>query len=486
MKLINIKHIAVAIALVIGSWSCKKDLQPYNGKTDEMALITPLDFQMATYGSYAGLKAPEYTLELFWMGIYPSDDVALSGTTSNPLYNSYTYTHFPGMFNTEFFWRDAYKAIYSANRVIEKITDGESPAMDQLKGENLFLRALSHFFLVRFFGRPYPQGQGENPGIVIKDNTKTDDSPARSTVKQTYDFIIKDLLKAAELMHINKSASFATKEAAYALLSRVYLYKEDNANAIIYADKVLNSNRYTLVATEPYKKYFIPIPENNTETIFAIRHTVADDRAKSAIGNQFYNDPVTQSTGYGETYASRSLVDLLDQYPQDARHSFIELQLAPNGDTLKRGNVPKFYVNKFNWQDGVANVSSPVILRLAEMYLNRAEANAKLGFNDLAIDDVNVIRKRAGLSGTALYTETDLKGRASVLDVVLEERRLEFFLETHRVYDLFRNNRPMTRAYIGFHGTDHFNFTVQPTDKRVVYFIPEREILVNPNLIQNP
>ncbi len=485
MKTIKIKKLLIAVVILSGITACNKDLEPYNAKSDDNALNTLSDLQTATYGSYAGLVNADYTLNLYWMSQYPDDDVALSGTTSNTLYNNYTYTHFQGMVNTTAFWRQSYKVIYSANRIIEKIKDGESPKLDQLKGENLFLRAMVHFNLVRFFGRPYPQGQGQNPGIVIKDNT-LNDLPSRSTVKEVYDFVIADLLKAETLLNENKNSSFASKEVVYALLSRIYLYEEDNANAIVYADKVISSNRYKLMETEPYKKYFTVVPESNPETIFAIRHTPADNRFKSAIGNQFYNDPVTQSTGYGESYVSQVFVDLQDQNPQDVRHSFIEPQRDANGNMLTRGNTPKYFMNKFNWQEGIANLSSPVYLRLAEMYLNRAEANAKLGNDQLALDDVNLIRTRAGLTGTAQYTLADLKGRASVLDVVLEERRLELFFEGHRYFDLFRNNRPMVRAYIGFHGTDHFNFTVLPTDARVIYFIPEDETIVNTNLIQNP
>lgn len=485
MKTIKIKRLLIVVVILLSITACSKDLEPYNAKSDENALSTASDQQTATYGTYAGLVNADYTLNLYWMSQYPDDDVALSGTTSNTLYNNYTYTHFPGMVNTTAFWRQSYKVIYSANRIIETISDGESPQLDQLKGENLYLRAMAHFNLVRFFGRPYPQGQGQNPGIVIKDNT-LNDLPVRSTVKEVYDFIIADLLKAAELLNQNKNSSFASKQVAYALLSRIYLYKEDNANAIAYADSVINSNGYKLMETEPYKKYFTVVPESNPETIFAIRHTPADNRFKSAIGNQFYNDPVTQSTGYGESYVSQVFVDLQNQNPQDVRHSFIEPQRDADGNMLTRGNTPKYFMNKFNWQEGIANLSSPVYLRLAEMYLNRAEANAKLGNDQLAIDDVNVIRARAGLTGTAQYTLTDLKGRASVLDVVLEERRLELFFEGHRYFDLFRNNRSMVRAYIGFHGTDHFNFTVLPTDDRVIYFIPEDETIVNTNLAQNP
>ena len=486
MKIVTIKRLILIVSVVISIGACKKDLKPYDSKSEADALKTPADLQMATYGAYAGIKAPDYTLRLFWMSIYPSDDVALSGATTDPIYNEYTYTHFPAMGSTTVFWHDAYGAIYSANRVIEKIKDGESPALDQLKGENLFLRDLSHFFLVRFFGRPYPQGKGENPGIPIKDNTKND-LPVRNTVKEVYDFLIADLQKAANLMTESKDSRFASPETAYALLSRIYLYKENNDSAIFYANKVIDSKRYSLMATDPYKKYFTLHPEDNPETIFAIRFIPQDNQYYDAIGNQFYNDPVTQATGYGETYASLGLVNLLNQYPEDVRHSFIELQQdKTTADTLKRGGVPKFYVNKFNWQDGIANLSSPVIFRLAEMYLNRAEANAKLGNYQAAIDDVNLIRRRAGLSGSALYTVDDLKGRGSVLDVVLEERRLEFFLEGHRPFDLYRNNLPMIRHYPGFHGTDHYNFTVEPTDPQVIFLIPEREMNANPNLTQNP
>lgn len=475
--------IAVFLTLTGG---CKKDLNPYDSKSNEAALATADDLQTATYGAYAGLVNSDYTRFQHNLSEYPSDNVALSGTTTNPLYNIYNYTDFPGNAQTASFWRQAYKVIFSANQIIGKIKEGESSNLDQLKGENLYLRAMAHFDLVRFFGRPYPQGQGNNLGIVIMNSINSDVLSARSSVKEVYDFIITDLLKAASLMSIKKDARFASKEVAYALLSRVYLYKEENIKAIEYANRVINSNRYQLLGIEAYKKYFIAVPENNKETIFAIRHTLADNRLKAAIGSMYYNDPVSKSTGWGEMYASMAFIKLLDSYPNDARHSFIQLQLAANGDTLKRGNVPKYYVNKYNWQEGVANLSSPVFLRLAEMYLIRAEANAKLGNARLAIDDVNIIRKRAGLKGTELYTVGDLKGRGSILNVVLEERRLELSFEGQRAGDLFRNNRPMVRAYPGFHSLDRYNQTISPSDPRVIFLIPDREIQINPNLTPNP
>ena len=481
---ISTKRIMQAICLLTVVAACDKDLEPYDSKSNEAALATAGDLQIATYGTYAGLVFDQYIHTQHQMGEFGGDNTALSGTSGSHWYNVYNYTHFPGMTVTTQFWSQAYKVVFSANQIIARIEEGRSPELDQLKGENLFIRALVHFDLVKFFGRPYPQGQGENPGIVIQKNATQEIYPLRSTVKEVYDFIIADLEKAATLMTEEKTSSYASKEVAYALLSRIYLYKEDNEKAIEYANLVVNSNRYQLLPTSTYKTYFTAIPDGNAETIFAIRHMLVDNRNKGSIGSQYYTDG---TSGWGQMYASLDFMKLINQYPEDARHSFIEIKLASNGvDTLKRGNVPQFFVNKHIGQEGAINLSSPVILRLAEMYLNRAEANAKLGNDELAIDDVNLIRERAGLSGTALYTTGDLKNHNSVLDVVLEERRLELAFEAHRPLDLYRNDRTLVRAYPGFHSQDRFHQTILPTDKRVVFYIPEREIIVNPNLTQNP
>src|SRR5690606_10338188 len=120
MKTINIKILFLALFASI-LVACDKDLKPYDNKADADALNSLNDLQTATYGAYAGIKAPNYTLRLFWMSIYPGDNVALSGATTDPIYNEYTYTHFPAEASTTNFWHDAYIAIYSANRVIEKI-----------------------------------------------------------------------------------------------------------------------------------------------------------------------------------------------------------------------------------------------------------------------------------------------------------------------------------------------------------------------------
>ncbi|WP_236975197.1 RagB/SusD family nutrient uptake outer membrane protein [Membranihabitans maritimus] len=464
---------------------CDLDLEPYDSKSSDLAFKSEDDIQIATYGNYAAIVAEAYTRHFMTLNEWPGDNVIQSGADGDQASLAASYKHIPNMYPTRDFWAQSYKLIYGANQILGKIEEGQSPSLDQLKGENYFLRAFAHFNLVRLFGRPYPQNGGGSLGVPIVTENSDMELPVRNTVKEVYDFVISDLLKAAELMTETKNSNFASKEVAKALLSRVYLYMEDNENSIKYANEVINSGRYTLAGTDVYIKSPTLVPESNPETIFCFRHTLADNKDKNAVGSLYYNDPETLSTGWGEYYAPQQLFDLLNKFPTDARLHFITPHYV-DGELQYRGTSPRYFINKFNWQEGVANLSSPIYLRLAEMYLNRAEANAKMGEDQLALDDINLIRKRADIPDTGLYTLDNLRWNETVLDVVLEERRLELAYEGHRPHDLYRNSRPLVLASPGLHGEDNFHFTVEPSDDRVIFYIPEREINVNSNLVQNP
>ena len=138
------------------------------------------------------------------------------------------------------------------------------------------------------------------------------------------------------------------------------------------------------------------------------------------------------------------------------------------------GDYMIYYCSKFSYQDGLPMMTSPVFLRWGEVVLNRAEAYAKTNQNTLALDDVNTIRKRAGLSGDALMTEANIgaRGYASVLDCVLDERRRELCYEGHRMFDVFRNNLPMDRRFVGCHDWE----IMQPNDPRIALLLPLDEI----------
>jgi hypothetical protein len=488
--------------------SCRKTYAPSTSIDEGTALSNADNIQIATVGTYAIFKDAGYVRSGHFLMQYPGDEMAQGQNSGDDLTRAYRYTHLTTSPHPTNFWAQAYKAASSANRIIGVIPDNATPGLKQLKGENIFIRAMMHFNLVRIFGRPYPQGAGNNPGVpILKDGLSDAEqlSLPRSSVKEVYDFVIADLLKAAELMTVKKANTFASKEVAWALLSRVYLYKEDNAKALEFANMVIGNNvpgsaatgRYSLVAGSALKDYYKAAPEGNTETIFAIRHTKTEDRDRASIGSMYFSGdasgvPQQQgATGWAENYASEKFYKFITQNPTDARISFITPFIV-NG-VLQYNNkltpqTPMYYINKYSYQEGQVNLSSPVYLRLAEMYLIRAEANAKLGNAQMALDDVNLIRRRAGLSGAALHTLASVAASGkSILDIVLEERNLELAFEGHRHYDLFRNNRPVVRNYPGSHVINgDINQVIQPNDNRVVFFIPQEEINKNPKLTQNP
>ena len=447
-----------------------------------------------TIGSYSRIRESNYVRLRHFMQELPGDDLAWCKQSGDHLNNTYGYLHLVNSTASLNFWRQAYYGIYSTNRVIESIDSNDTPEMLQLKGENLFLRALMHYDLVRIFSRPYSQNPETNLGIMIRDKTEIE-LPSRSTVEETFKFIENDLLESAKLMTEKKSSIYASKEVAWALLSRLYLYMGEYSKAIEFANEVINSERYSLIPTNQLASYYTIVPENNNETIFAVKFRTSENLGKQGIGSLYHEDG-----GWGEIYVSTSYLKLIYQNTNDERIKFIQpkYSLDNQGNKIpdvsevsgfkveKREGYSKYFNLKYTLQDGVKMLASPVILRLAEMYLIKAEAYAKTpGMEDQALEMVNVIRKRAGLTGNQLFSRSNLKGYQSVLDIVLDERRLELAWEGHRSYDLFRNNQTLKRDYTfgeSFAGPS----TIPPTSPRIVHYIPEIEITLNPNLVQNP
>ena len=145
-----------------------------------------------------------------------------------------------------------------------------------------------------------------------------------------------------------------------------------------------------------------------------------------------------------------------------------------------RNSYPQYYCSKFSWQDGDSNLSSPVMVRWAEVILNRAEANAMLGADDKALADVNVIRKRAGIPEMTADNMAE-RGYKEVIEVVNDERRMELCYEAHRTFDVYRQKRTMDRRFAGVHTWEEVRYD----DPRILFRIPYDEISVS-GIDQNP
>lgn len=476
-------HIALLISgLLLGACRDKLELRPETAIDSNDAVNGETNLTLATSGNYSLLNNFNYITAYYHLVESPADNTeatAIFNPGGTRDFEAYSYNHSPALSNPTAVYTNAYKLLRGVNNVIVSIPDNASAALLQLKGENLFMRALAHYTLVSLFGRPFVQQNGNNPGIVIADKPTPPlyRPEKRNTVKEVYDLMIADLLTARTLMTTARSeTAYATRDAANAMLSDLYLNMGEYTKSIQYANEVINSGKYELARGATYQQYFAgDHSAGEKETIFCLRQLDG-----TGSGFYYYNQSYTV-----EKFAAVSppLLALLKEGNNDLRQQFYKVLTTTSGSSYTF--TTKFVQNPV--ANPTAKVSSPPLFRLSGLYLDRAEANAKLGNQQLALDDVNLIRQRAGLSGNDLYSTSNLRGRPDVLTAVLDERRIELAFEFgHRREDLLRNNLPMIRTY-GKPGIPGSNLTVQTNNNRIVYFLPQNETNgVTNALQQNP
>ena len=340
-------------------------------------------------------------------------------------------------------WAACYDGINVANNVIVKVpemADMTGTEKNRALGELYFLRALGHFNLVNYFGA-IPIKIEPTVGVSNLD-------AGRDPVSEVYAQIKADLVLASQYMQASASTKTrASKFAALALLARVSLYSGDYAMAREKADSVIKYGGYTLPGN--YADVFAS--DESAETIFEIDFTELD---RNRIAE--YNFPKTLN-GRREVEPDASLISAYET--GDERKA---VSIAYDGALA--------YAYKYNdLSKGSDNI---IVLRLAEMYLIRAEAEANLpGGNFSSVrSDINTIRSRADLGPVEANTAVEL------LLAVEKERRLEFAFEGHRWFDLVRTNRAI----------DVLPNVTKST--QTLFPIPSDEILTNnsPEMIQNP
>lgn len=181
-------------------------------------------------------------------------------------------------------------------------------------------------------------------------------------------------------------------------------------------------------------------------------------------------------------YIQEEIVNTYPKYFFNYEGEKIYITVTPA--TNNRISYRKIFNKKFSYQDSDPMLSSYPMIRWGEIILNRAEAYAKLNNTDAALEDVNIIRRRAGLTGNQLMTSENMsaRGYSNALDVVLDERRLELAYEGFRWKDLYRNHKAMDRRYGGTHPWE----IIQPDDLRIPHQISGDEMLINPGVLPNP
>jgi hypothetical protein len=498
--------IAAGIVAMMALPACELDLVPYDSLTVESLSQSEQGLENLANGclmmmkenlSYSKGQEPDprdrYIRHLFQLTEFPSDDVMIVKSTTDNLWYSFNMAHVPGQLNTTYFWFMGYKIILNANNIINtvEVTPETNARMRHLLGEAYYYRAMVHFDMARIFSFPPSHGL-DNPGIVLRTQPAEDDNKARATVGETYEQIMKDLRTAAGLMTTRGTSQtdfirYGSKWSAMALLSRAHLYAENWDSAVYYADQVINEGPFRLATRDEYLNSFHNSYQSK-ENIFIFYLAPEEDHGEASIGSM-YNAGASGSDGWGEIFPSEPFMQKLAAFKNDIRNELIDTVYNEDGSQKKYPSTPylSYYVNKFSGQDGIVPLASPIYLRLSEMYLNRAEAFAHLGQDQLALDDVNVIRERAGLSGDELVRTDNLGdfGYADVLDAVLNERRFEFAYEGLRRDDLLRNKIDLDRSFPSAQNPSNTTDILPWNDPRQIYYIPQAEIFNNTACIQN-
>lgn len=464
----HLKNLKLALPLLVAvaAGGCGENLleiEPEQNVSDDAYFQRIGDFRAAVVGVYDQMQLSDwYGRSLHLMSDIMGKDVKQAGSA-----NRYQeFADFEGLavsghdYETEL-WAEIYEGIAMTNMIINAEFEAPSAVQDeyeQLIGETHAARALAYLDLVKMYAQHYTYtADASHPGVPIVLVSDINNFPARNTVAEVYDQVISDFTTAAGLMNQARSGPYMfTEDAAEALLSRVYLYMEEWQQAIDAASAVIDSDRYSLVTGDAYVNQFSV--GGSSEAIFELQFNDTDNPGTNCFGCMY------QASGYGDYLPAKDLLDLIDAADIRAQ-MFVE-------DPQLTGIYASMRVNKYPTATQTDNV--PVI-RLSELYLNRAEAYAQLGMWEQAQDDLNVIRQR----GLATAPDVTLEGDA-LIDEILLERRIELGYEGHSIHDLMRYKQDIVRVDC----TGDVCNMPYPCQYCILP-IPFEELDANPNITQN-
>lgn len=384
-------------------------------------------------------------------GVLSTTDLRWRGTFGE-LTQMYNKTMIADNVIIEGTYKRCYEMINAANTVIENIDKVKDPDRQKVMiGEANFLRSLAYFDLVRFFAKPYVKdGPNSQLGVVIRPNAiydfSADLSKERSTVAEVYTVIL-DGLNLAYTNLPEDNDFYADKYAAQALLARVYLQQGKYDLARDAANDVIENSGHGL--SQKYADAFNH-DTDQTEDIFSIQ--------------------ITKQTGVNDMvtfYASDDLGgrggDFVIRAPYLAKFSDPDDRAVFNYESSGRILTSKY-------TDQFANVG---IIRLAEMYLIRAEGNFVQGtaIGNTPLDDINIIRSRANAAELTAVTIND----------IWLERQLELGMEGFLIHDIKRTKQSILTT-----DPDGKPLTLTYDADQLVFPIPLREKDANKKITQNP
>ena len=457
MKSLSYKNLLLAVSTLtlISLSSCSDflDVEPHASVSDEQTIFDKASAETALRGTYSALADASYYGTSFQsIGYLAGDNIQWTGSQSqiqefiNHQVNADNATIASA-------WSAIYKTILRANHVISKVPVVSDPLLtddlrNQYLGEAYFIRGLAYFDLARTWG---------GVPLITEPTASPSDNVGvpRSTQAETYTQALADLNLAepllpepATILAGADNRYRANRKTVWALKARYYLYQSDWANAELYATKVIDDNTsFKLVA--PYTSFWASNVRGTVESVFEI----------------FYNG-TTEVNAHRGQWQPQQNGGTRQWAPNDAFVALVSDPLVGGNRSplVLKDNQARWYGNLYYRNPG----SDPsYVLRIAEVYLIRAEARAHQENLSLAAADIDAVRARAGLASTTAATQDE------ILLSIENERRIEFAFEPHRWFDLVRTGR--AEAVLGI--TD---------DRKYLMPIPAAQRLIDPTLDQNP
>lgn len=431
------------VALLTG---CKKFLQvqPVDSVSDEQTIVDKASAETATRGVYRALSADGYYGVTFQsIGYLSGDNVQWTGSQSI-VQQFISHNVRADNANIGSAWTAIYATINRANYIIAKVPALTDPLLtqdekNQLTGEAYFIRALAYFDLARTWG-------GVQIALQPTQSSTDKNGIKRSSLADTYAQVLSDLSAAEPLLPETTNRYRATKKTVWALRARYHLYQKEWALAASYATKLINdSTNYKLV--KPYSAFFANNVVATQESIFELSYST------------------TYTNGHRNQWQPPANGGTRQWAPNDAFIALVnDAAIGGNRNALVAKTSAGLWYGNLYYRSPATDPA--YILRIAELYLIRAEARAQQNELTDAVSDLNAIRNRAGLANSTATTQSD------ILLAIENERRIEFAFEPHRWFDLVRTGR--AAAVLGV--TDTWRYVLP---------VPSSEVLVDGSLDQN-
>jgi tetratricopeptide (TPR) repeat protein len=466
----NLKYITI-IAFTIGLFvSCDNELEqlPYDEFSTDSAFTTAQDFENGLRGAYSALtRGGSYGDNLLSVPDVLSDNVTLCqvGRFTKRILHDYEYNANQTIRAS---YQDAYELIFRANQILFYVEGFEGESKENIIAEAKALRALAHFNIVTLYGKIPTQSGDANSSLGIAYITEADPNiePSRLSVEASYTAIVQDLEDAKAGINASADPGRMGLDAVNLLLSRVYLYMGQWQNAIDAANGVSG--------TVASRDNIVGVWEDTSQDGLIFYIPNADPILGNSIG-------VTWSQGSTTAIIPEYVVSLqlYNLFSDDDIRKEAYTFLGTNSGTEYNG-IKKLF-GRPNQANGEVDYK---ILRVAEAYINKAEAYFNVGNESAAREALDQVR-------TNRYTNPPSGETGNALrDAIRLERRLEFAFEYQRFFDLKRWGLDVSRTIAGDQadgaGTPSDVLSLSAGSNKFQLPIAQESLDTNPNLQQNP